>query len=82
MIVCVVHQTKPIVVVLCVHCITQCAVYSAQCAVCSVQCALRSVQADCCGFVSAGKSLRRRAEEEDTAPLIHNTILNFCVFVF
>ena len=40
MIVCVVHQTKLIVVVLCVHCITQCAVYSAQCAVCITQCAV------------------------------------------
>ena len=58
------------------------AVCSIQCAVCSVHYAVCSVQADCCGFVSAGKSLRRRAEEEDTAPLIHNTILNFCVFVF
>ena len=49
---------------------------------CVVLWGLCSAHADSCGFVWRGKSWGRRAVEEDTAPLIHNTIiffLHFCI---
>ena len=69
----------------CVHsfcaafCIVQC---KADSSLCVVLWGLCSAHADSCGFVWRGKSWGRRAVEEDTAPLIHNTIILFSIFAF